>query len=482
MDQNKAKIRDNHVKLAFSLYIKQRKRDYSIVKKMSSNGAFSSVYEVKDLEGNRMVMKAVDTTILDVSIEPDRVIKYTNKEIDAMKQCKDSPYIMNLIDAADITVDPFGKEHVFLLFMPKLQVSTDYFSKNGYKISDILSMAKDICKALDFCHSKSILHRDVKPENIYYSPKQGHFILSDFGISRSLFDHDQAITRIGSLLAPEILSFQNLHGRMNSDVYSLGMSVLLLNAEMAKAGGVIADKFNNLKSDIKAVLMKAIDGDPDKRYQSANEFLAAIEKVESRANNSFSVQKVQQCAKAFLNNEYKSAQDIAKEGHEMSIPVMSCLYAYILACQKRISEALSILRPMANSGDGVALGLYGIIGRLETTQGKEIKDPIKDREMVEKILKSAKKGFSVAQYYVGRWLIDGESGFPVDIDSGLAYIFESVQHGFLPAMYYFKKTLNRHMDSFTSIQSMIDLMDIALENFSKNDFPAEMIRAIATAY
>ena len=161
---------------------------------------------------------------------------------------------------------------------------------------------------------------------------------------------------------------------------------------------------------------------------------------------------------------------------------MSCLYAYILACQKKINEALSILRPLVNGGDGVALGLYGIIGRLKTTQGKTISDPIEDREMVESILKSAKKGFSVAQYYVGRWLIDGESGFPVDIENGLAYIFESVQHGFLPAMYYFKKALKRHMDSFTSIQSMIDLMDIALKNFSKDDFPAETIRAIASAY
>ena len=303
MDPNKAQLRDEHVKLAFNRYIQQHNRGYSIVKRMSSNGAFSSVYEVKDLEGNLMVMKAVDTTILDVNIEPDQVIKYTNKEIDSMKKCKDSPYIMNLIDAADIPFDASVNGHVFLLFMPKLQVSTDFFSNNGYKLSDILSMAKDICRALDYCHSKRILHRDVKPDNIYYSSKLGHFVLSDFGISRSLFDHDQAITRIGSILAPEILYFQDLHGRMNSDIYSLGMSVLLLNAEMAKAESVIVDRFNNLQADIKAVLMKAIDGDPAKRYQSANDFYAAIEKVESRVNNNaFSVQKIQQCVSAFLNN------------------------------------------------------------------------------------------------------------------------------------------------------------------------------------
>ena len=483
MDQRKAELRDQHVDCAFKLYVQQRHKNYTKIKKLSSNGAFSSVYEVKDNNGRLMVMKAVDTAILDVDIKPEEVVRYTSKEIESMMQCKESPYVMELIDAADITIDATRNEHIFLLFMPKLQVSTEYFRKTGYKIADILSMAKDVCRALDCCHSKRILHRDVKPENIYYSTEKGHFVLSDFGISRTLFNHDLAITRIGSLLAPEILRFQDLNGRMNSDIYSLGVTMLLLNAELSKNDSVIAAKYNSLQSDVKAVIMKAFDGDPAKRYQTAHEFLVAIESVESKvsANRNTTVD-VQKCVEAFLNNEYQVAHNIAENGYKSGIPVMTCIYAYSLACQKKIIEALSVLKPLVSNGDKVATGLYGIIGRLETTQGNIIKDKVKDREMVNMILKSAKMNFGAAQYYIGRWLIDGESGFPVDVAAGMEYIFASIQHGFLPAMYYFNKALKRHKDSFVSIQSMVDLLDIALEDFSKDAFPEEMIRAISSAY
>ena len=91
---------------------------------------------------------------------------------------------MDLIDAADVCLGE-PNDHVFLLFMPKLQVATEYFIKTGFKTSDIISMAKDICKALDYCHSRNILHRDIKPENIFVDT-EGNFKLGDFGVAKKL--------------------------------------------------------------------------------------------------------------------------------------------------------------------------------------------------------------------------------------------------------------------------------------------------------
>lgn len=175
--------------------------------------------------------------------------------------------------------------------------------------------------------------------------------------------------------------------------------------------------------------------------------------------------------------EYRTAQDIAVKGHKAGAPVMTYLYAYILACQEKISEALSILKPLADRGNAVATGLYGIIGMLATTKT----DPVKEHEMVRFIEKSAEHNFSAAQYFIGRWLIDGQSGFSVDIDKGLDYIFKSTQRGFLPSMYYLRKALKRDLDTFVSVRSMVDLMNIALNDFSEENFPVEMIRAIAVA-
>lgn len=479
MNENDVRIRDSHVKIAFDLYIKQRKKNYRILRKMPSNGAFSSVYEVVDDKGKEMVMKAVDTEILDVKISPYEVIKYTNNEIKSMMSCQKCSYIMDLIDAADVEIDPALDEHIFLIFMPKMQVATKFFANNGYQLDSILSMAKDICYALDYCHSKKILHRDIKPENIYYSEEKGHFVLSDFGISRTMFDHARAVTRIGSLLAPEIMAFQNLNGRMNSDIYSLGITVLLLYSKMSNSVNVIADRFNSLNSDVKDVLMRAIDGNPITRYQTANEFLKAIEglNVKKSVDKTHAL-SIEGCVNAFLDNNYRLAKEIAETGHKEGIDKMTCLYAYILSCEKKISDAHAVLQPLVRKEDAVAMGLYGIIGRLETTANG---NTAKDREMVDLILKSAKKNFSVAQYYIGRWMIDGQSGFSVDIETGLNYIFESSKRGFLPSMHYLRKTLTRQSDKFVSVDSMIELMDIVLEGFSKENYPEELIRAIACA-
>ena len=478
MTERERIIRDEHVRLAFDKYVENRKNGYKILRAISSEGAFSSVYEVRDAKGKVMIMKAVDTAFLDVNIDADEVVKYTKNELDSMLKCKACPYIMDLIDSGVVSINPDIDEYVFLIFMPKMQVATEYFSNNGYKLSRILSMAKDICRALDYCHSKDILHRDVKPENLYYSEEKGHFVLSDFGVSRTMFDHSRAVTRIGSLLAPEILSFQDLKGRKNSDIYSLGITILLFNSMMSRSAEVLAERFNNLKSDVKDVLLKAIDGNPAIRYQTAKDFLRALETVKvDDTDLKAQALNIENCVNSFLNKDYKKAEEIAAQGHREGVLKMTCMYAYILSCQKKIKEALTILRPLVNSGNAVAMGLYGIIGRLETINN----NAVKDREMVGLILESAKRNFSIAQYYIGRWMIDGESGFKVDIENGLEYIFESSKRGFLPAMHYLRKTLTRNSDKFVSVESMVKLMDIALTGFSKEYYPDEVIKAIVCA-
>ena len=50
-------------------------------------------------------------------------------------------------------------------------------------IYDVAKLGIDICRALEVCEEYGIVHKDIKPDNIFYSPETNTYKLGDFGIS-----------------------------------------------------------------------------------------------------------------------------------------------------------------------------------------------------------------------------------------------------------------------------------------------------------
>ena len=88
-----------------------------------------------------------------------------------------------------------------------------------------MSLAADICGALDFSHRNGIVHRDVKPGNVMITP-QGSVKVMDFGIARAMADAQATMTQTSSVIgtaqyiSPEQAEGQTVDHR--SDVYSTG--------------------------------------------------------------------------------------------------------------------------------------------------------------------------------------------------------------------------------------------------------------------
>lgn len=83
----------------------------------------------------------------------------------------------------------------------------------------------DVAKALAFAHSQGVVHRDVKPENIFINSLTGRAMLSDFGIAHS--NEDSRLTMTGAAIGtPAYMSPEQIDGapaNARSDVYSLGL-------------------------------------------------------------------------------------------------------------------------------------------------------------------------------------------------------------------------------------------------------------------
>jgi serine/threonine protein kinase/alpha-tubulin suppressor-like RCC1 family protein len=88
------------------------------------------------------------------------------------------------------------------------------------------AILRDVAAALAFAHAHGVVHRDVKPENIFVETDTGHALLADFGVARSE-DVDTRLTQTGvtlgtpAYMSPEQIDGHGVDGR--SDLYSLGL-------------------------------------------------------------------------------------------------------------------------------------------------------------------------------------------------------------------------------------------------------------------
>lgn len=159
--------------------------------------------------------------------------------------------------------------------------------------SEILKVAHDIGRALSLAHNKNLIHRDVKLENIFYSAKEDCYKLGDFGIARTTDDGlASTVAFTKGYGAPEVVGTLDDKYDFTADIYSFGMLLYVLLNELRfpesknyrpnviqYVHGFVPPEPVRGKDDICRAVMKMISFDPDDRYQSMDEVLNEIDKV-----------------------------------------------------------------------------------------------------------------------------------------------------------------------------------------------------------
>lgn len=143
------------------------------------------------------------------------------QEIQLMSQLKGNSNVVAYEDFAVIEkTGSIGFE--ILIRMELLTGLPKYLRENHFRVIDVIQLGIDMCKALEVCRELNIVHRDIKPDNIFVSAN-GSYKLGDFGVARTIEKTMAGLSRKGtySYMAPEIYNGQE-YG-FEADIYSLGI-------------------------------------------------------------------------------------------------------------------------------------------------------------------------------------------------------------------------------------------------------------------
>lgn len=207
-------------------------------------------------------------------------------------------------------------------------VASKLQEKSSADCAKLLGHFVDVCQALEYAHSRGVVHRDIKPDNIMIG-QFGETLLVDWGLAKSLSrsgepdggaeDAEDATlplnvlnesnqTQQGSVLGtPSYMSPEQARGAIaelgpTSDVYSLGATLcflltgqppvakqsVLAMLEQVRSGKVLAprDLQPNVPKALDAICRKAMSLEIENRYESAATLASDIERLRRKPSQS----------------------------------------------------------------------------------------------------------------------------------------------------------------------------------------------------
>ncbi len=210
------------------------------------------------------------------------------------------PHIARLLDGG---VTEAGVPYLVLEFVDGLTI-TRYAAAHRLGLSERLNLFVVVCRAVAAAHRQLIVHRDLKPSNILVD-RDGAVKLLDFGIAKLLAEEGGDATRTGmAALTPEYAAPEQFAGEAittATDVYALGVLLheLLLGERPIADDGEITRPSRHLarhaptagappmsrpallaalRGDLDNILLKAMAGEPERRYQGAAELADDIDR------------------------------------------------------------------------------------------------------------------------------------------------------------------------------------------------------------
>ncbi|HLQ43115.1 MAG TPA: protein kinase, partial [Planctomycetaceae bacterium] len=259
--------------------------DYELLEELGKGG-MGIVFRARQRSVNRIVALKV--------IRPDRLADMTmttrRKAIERFRT--EAEAAARISHDNLVTVYEVGCEagcHYFSMRYVEGSSLSDLIRKNPADNRQAAAWIEPVCRAVQAVHSRGILHRDLKPQNILLEQATGRTLLADFGLAK-LADDDSNMTQTGEAMGtPAYMSPEQFHDAasvaVTADVYSLGATLYCLLSgrppfqasssmqtmrQVLDTDAVLLRQLNPaVDRDLETICMRCLEKDPARRYGAA---------------------------------------------------------------------------------------------------------------------------------------------------------------------------------------------------------------------
>lgn len=269
--------------------------DYELIK-VIGQGGMGCVYEGRSPSGQRVAIKMMSNKVTAYPEFRD----FFKSEAHALEQM-DHPSVVKIVD--EPFSDVHGNMYLPMEFIEGETIEHHVSSHGHYGEAEAVAIMAKILDAMAYVHSKSCIHRDIKPSNIMLRPDNSICVI-DFGVAKDARTHTGKtigyVIGTDGYMSPEQAQGDSIDYR--TDIYSLGclLYYMVTGQHAVKKGAnsyetvcaiiknpVVMPRVLNpqLSEHLQQVIMKAMDKNMLRRYQTCKEFKEALQQDSDTDND-----------------------------------------------------------------------------------------------------------------------------------------------------------------------------------------------------
>src|SRR6266852_4062994 len=262
---------------------KPKPKERYVIERLLGQGGMGAVYKARDVELDRTVA----LKLLHPSIPLDANAESRLKRELVLASTVSHPHVVRVYDFGELR----GTKFISMAFIDGENLKSLVAREGTIPVVRALHIALQLCEALEAAHAASVVHRDLKPQNILLDGN-GNVYVSDFGLAKSSAESSREVTRPGERPgSPAYMSPEQALGLPvdhRSDLYSFGLVFYEMVTGKPPASTTAPffehERFRcrikspallnpEVSQDLAHLILRCLEFDPARRYQKAADIL-----------------------------------------------------------------------------------------------------------------------------------------------------------------------------------------------------------------